>query len=241
MKLKWRDLQLSKCTSLKGLLLVFLMVALVVGANLVPLFSPTDLILQAQAETLSPPRPNVSHTTAELISDVQTIQPGVPFKVGAELTQESGWHTYYKDCGDAGMPTKIIWELPKGFTASEQLWEKPSKFDDGGIVTFGYQKRNLVAATITPPKDVSGVQKIRARVKWLSCRDVCIPGEAEVSLNLTVADSPAQQSTQAAKFDNVGWTGNTTDLKESAEAPNSETVKKKHSKSDRIRNRSTGN
>ena len=168
----------------------------------------------AQAQT----HENVSHTTAQLVSNVTSIKPGLPFKLGAWLKQEPGWHTYYKESGDAGMPTKIIWELPKGFSASDLLWEKPNKYDEGGIVTYGYQNHNLVAATITPPKDLKGKQTIRATVKWLSCHDSCIPGEANLSIELPVADTEPQPSSQADEFKKVGWTGKVASLADTGEA-----------------------
>ena len=129
-----------------------------------------------------------AHSIATLIANVATIKPGQPFMVGAELTMEPGWHTYYKEAGDAGMPTKIIWELPPGFTAGDLLWEKPSKFDDAGIVTYGYHDRNLVAAKITPPADLKGEVVIKAKVKWLSCKDQCIPGHADLSIGSAPAN-----------------------------------------------------
>lgn len=176
-------------------------------------FAPTAVVASDSSDVEE--QENVSHTTAQLVADVTSIKPGVPFKLGALLKQEPGWHTYYKESGDAGMPTKIIWELPKGYTASDLLWEKPNKFDDGGIVTYGYQNHNLVAATITPPNELSGQQTIKATVKWLSCKDVCIPGEAKVSLVLPSSGAQPQPSAQAADFAKVGWSDKLTTLSDS--------------------------
>jgi thiol:disulfide interchange protein len=159
-----------------------------------------------------------SHSLARLVSNVATIKPGTPFMAGAELTMQPGWHTYYKDAGDAGMPTKIIWELPPGFKSGELLWEKPNKFNDAGIVTYGYHDRNLVAAKITPPAGITGDVVIKAKVKWLSCKDQCIPGKADLSLTLKVSEAEPAKSEDAAKFDNVGWHGKVSDLAEAAEA-----------------------
>jgi thiol:disulfide interchange protein len=188
----------------------FLFFVLIVGFLT---FVPTAVVASDRSDVEE--QENVSHTTAQLVADVKSIKPGVPFKLGALLKQELGWHTYYKESGDAGMPTKIIWELPKGYTASDLLWEQPNKFDDGGIVTYGYQNHNLVAATITPPKGLSGQQTIKATVKWLSCKDACIPGEAKVSLVLPASDAQPQPSPQAADFAKVGWSDKLTTLSDS--------------------------
>jgi thiol:disulfide interchange protein len=153
-----------------------------------------------------------SHSVALLVSDVQQVKPGVPFKVAARLVMLSGWHTYYKDAGDAGMPTRIVWTLPPGFKASELIWQKPSKFSDAGITTYGYNAPNLTGATITPPADFKGPVKIKALVKWLCCKDVCIPGKADLTLTLPVTDKEPTKSSSAADFEQLGWTGNVKDL-----------------------------
>lgn len=152
------------------------------------------------------------HSVAQLESDVKQVKAGVPFKVGVKLTMIPGWHTYYKESGDAGMPTTIKWTLPDGFTASELLWEKPSKFVDSGITTYGYHEPNLTAAVITPPANFNGPVKITALVKWLCCRDICIPGKAQLDIELPVTTGMPEPSAQKADFDKLGWQGKVADL-----------------------------
>jgi len=40
---------------------------------------------------------------ARLIADVQSIQPGVPFRAGVLITMRDNWHTYWLNPGDSGM------------------------------------------------------------------------------------------------------------------------------------------
>lgn len=128
--------------------------------------------------------------TARLIADTSAIQPGKSFRLGVELTMQPGWHTYYKEPGDAGMATKIDWVLPAGFTAKPLKWEKPSRFDDGGIVSYVYSVKTVIAAEIQPPKQISnGSINLAAKVRWLSCHDICVPGGAEVKLVVPVASA----------------------------------------------------
>ncbi len=97
-----------------------------------------------------------------MIADVKEVVPGSTFMLGVELTMEPGWHTYYKESGDAGMPTSIEWVLPPGYKAGELLWQKPHKFDDGGIVTCGYADKTVLAAKVTAPDTIpEGVEQ-----KW---------------------------------------------------------------------------
>ncbi len=152
-----------------------------------------------------------------LISDSKKIIPGKPFRLGVELTMEPGWHTYYKHSGEAGMPSKIEWQLPEGFKASDLKWEKPHKFNDSGIVTFGYADYTLISAEIQPPATLKEGAKIdiKAKVKWLSCKDICVPGTAMVQIALPVAASGAAADLiNQAKFAKSNFDGPTDGIKE---------------------------
>ena len=129
-----------------------------------------------------------SAVIARLIASTKAIVPGQSFKLGVELTMAPGWHTYYKEPGDAGMPTKIIWQLPPGFQTSSLHWEKPTKFEEAGITTYGYTNKTTIATEVTPPQNLSPTKtlNISGQVKWLSCKDICIPGGTEVHLALPV-------------------------------------------------------
>lgn len=152
-----------------------------------------------------------------LISDSKKIVPGKPFRLGVELNMEPGWHTYYKHSGEAGMPSKIEWQLPEGFKASDLKWEKPHKFNDSGIVTFGYADYTLISAEIQPPATLKEGDKIdiKAKVKWLSCKDICVPGSAMVQISLPVAAAGASpELINAAKFAKSNFDGPTDGIKE---------------------------
>jgi thiol:disulfide interchange protein DsbD len=134
-----------------------------------------------------------SHVTARLVALTQKVQPGHPFMLGVELTMLDGWHTYYKDSGDAGMPTKITWTLPPGSKVSPIKWPQPQRFNDAGIITYGYTGRTVLFCEVLPPPKIEGKWFVaQALVKWLECKDICIPGESVLSLALPVEKSTEQ-------------------------------------------------
>ena len=57
------------------------------------------------------------HVDAELVAATDAIVPGKPLTVGLKLKHQSEWHTYWQVPGDSGLPTRIEWKLPAGFTA----------------------------------------------------------------------------------------------------------------------------
>jgi len=123
---------------------------------------------------------------ASLQANTSAIVPGKPFNVGLLLRMAPGWHTYWKFSGDAGLPTEIKWNLPAGWKIGEIQWPVPLKtVDPGDIQTYGYQDEILLIQEITPPAEIgSSPVKLSAQADWLVCEKICIPGNANVELEL---------------------------------------------------------
>src|SRR5580700_6467224 len=64
---------------------------------------------------------------AELVPEAQSIAPGQRLWVDLHLTMAPGWHTYWRNPGDSGLPTEIAWQLPAGFTAGAIAWPVPER------------------------------------------------------------------------------------------------------------------
>lgn len=142
----------------------------------------------------------------ELTANRKSIQAGKTFMAGVKFKMEPGWHIYYKDSGDAGMPTQIEWILPEGFTAGPLLWQEPKHFDDEGIKTNGYSDSTFIASQITVPAELKDLKtvNIEAKVKWLSCKESCIPGKDDLHLTLALGEE-IPDDTNAQLFASVGY------------------------------------
>lgn len=137
--------------------------------------------------------PGAQHVNAALVAEHATVQPGGQTRIGVYFTMDRGWHIYAQDPGDAGLPTNVSWSVPDGVAVGPLRWPKPKKFrDPGKIRTFGYANAVLLASTLNPaPESAGAAIPIRARVKWLACKRICVPGSADVSLSLPVSlDAP---------------------------------------------------
>lgn len=134
--------------------------------------------------------------TARLLSDVASIAAGSSFVLAIEMTMAPGWHTYWENGGDAGLPTSVDWKLPMGFSAGPLLFPVPHRYqDEGDLVTFGYADRVILLTDVRAPKELMPGEtvQIQGAVSWLQCKDICIPGQADVSIRLPVeaASRPA--------------------------------------------------
>lgn len=128
---------------------------------------------------------------AELIVNTSAIVPGRPFKAGLLLHMAPGWHTYWKFPGDAGIPTEMKWSLPPGWAAGEIQWPVPLKLEEpGDILIYGYHDEVLLMQEITPPMKLSeSTVKLSAEANWLVCEKICIPGSANVALELPIGQT----------------------------------------------------
>jgi thiol:disulfide interchange protein DsbD len=125
---------------------------------------------------------------ARLIAERHSAQPGERLLVGLHLTQDDGWHTYWRNPGDAGLPTRIFWELPEGIEAGSLQWPSPDEFvDPGDIIGYGYDHEAVLLTEISLDADVApGEYTLRGSVDWLMCREVCILDSTKVELTLRV-------------------------------------------------------
>src|SRR5438309_6495610 len=132
---------------------------------------------------------------ADALANVDAVIPGEPFLVGVRLKMQPLWHTYWKYPGDAGIPTDIKWELPEGWRAGDIQWPIPLRLQEpGDMQIYRYHDEVLLIQQITPAKNVTNSPvKLSAKVNWLVCEKICIPGDAVLTLSLPSAatNSPA--------------------------------------------------
>ena len=138
---------------------------------------------------------------ADLLADTAAVAPGKPFTVGLRLRMAKTWHTYWAYAGDAGLPTKITWELPPGFTAGPFQWPLPEKIESAGdIVNYGYEGEVVLLTEVTPPATLSpGEVTLKGKADWLVCADICVPGGKEVALKLPVGEAREANAETFAK------------------------------------------
>ena len=141
---------------------------------------------------------------ARLLVDKTALAPGSKARIGLHLTQDEGWHTYWKSPGDIGQPTEIIWTAPQGISISAHEYPIPQRFDQSEQVSFGYESEVLLISEIEIPAGTEpGVHTIEADANWLVCKSSCIKGDAQVSLPVSVVAeaAEAEPSEYAPLFD----------------------------------------
>ena len=147
------------------------------------------------------------YVESELVARASAIEPGGKLLLGLRLKMDAHWHTYWQNPGDSGMPTTIQWKLPAGFKAGPIQWPLPQRLPIPPLMNYGYENEIVLPVEITVPKDallsMQGQNaRLAARADWLVCKDVCLPGGADLEITLPVVQgNPAPEAKWAALFD----------------------------------------
>ena len=103
--------------------------------------------------------------------------------IGLEYEMEPGWKTYWKSPGDGGFAQNISWENSSNINNLEVLWPTPEKFQILGLTSLGYEN-NVIFPLKLKINDESQNTFVNLQVNFLICKDICIPGDARVFLEI---------------------------------------------------------
>ncbi|MGE3261004.1 MAG: protein-disulfide reductase DsbD family protein [Bacteriovoracia bacterium] len=153
----------------------------------------------ASADTVRTP-----HVTAEIVTEESQVAPGSSGWIGVRLEMIPHWHTYWKFPGDSGLPTKVQWQLPAGWSISAPAWEIPQRIELPPLVNFGYSGETILGFQIqVPPGTAPGGYNLTAKASWLVCKEECVPEKAELHFSLKVADGNPAKTSLANAFDQL--------------------------------------
>ena len=133
------------------------------------------------------------------------IEPGLvaegPAPAGGEvelairMRPAPGWHGYWLNPGDAGLPMAVKWQLPKGFVAGPLQYPVPTRLIVAGLMNYVFERDYAVLVRLKVPPDARGTVPIRADAHWLACTDkICVPEQGELALDLPVGSGTPRRS-----------------------------------------------
>ena len=144
-------------------------------------------------QVMAAARVTTPQVRAELLAHApEGLAPGKPMWLGLSIEHQPDWHTYWKNPGDSGLPTRLEWQLGPGAQAGEIRWPTPKKLPVGPLMNFGYDGRVLLAVPLTLAQPPAGDSlEVRLKADWLVCKDVCIPESGEFALSVPVKAASA--------------------------------------------------
>jgi DsbC/DsbD-like thiol-disulfide interchange protein len=149
---------------------------------------------QARAQDSSPWQKD-GHSAVRLLAGSRS---GAVLLGGIAFQLQPGWHTYWRNPGDSGVPPRIDFSKSENIEAVTILWPAPTKFADGaGGTSLGYQKQVVLPLRIVA-KNADKPVTLRADINYAVCEKLCIPVEASAELAFTSVASTEDSALSAA-------------------------------------------
>lgn len=108
---------------------------------------------------------------------------GEEIALGIEFDLAPGWKTYWRSAGDSGLPPQLDWSGSENLADVRVEWPAPKRFTAFGFDSFGYSGQLVLPVRITRA-DIRAPTRIRLRLNYLTCSDVCVPLDATLELVL---------------------------------------------------------
>ncbi len=103
--------------------------------------------------------------------------------LGLEYQLQDGWKTYWKSPGEGGFPQELDWSKSTNVSNIEILWPTPVEFEILDIKSLGYQEEVIFPLKIFL-KNIHKDTFLSFNINFLTCKDICIPGKADLELTL---------------------------------------------------------
>ncbi len=128
------------------------------------------------------------HVSVTLIPEVSKMTDSDTVMVGVHMKIREGWHVYWRNPGDSGLPTRISWDDHPLLEPGEIKWPQPARFDEDGVTTYGYSNHvTLLVPMHVKERDRSGethYEHLEAYMNWLVCKDICISESDRITLEI---------------------------------------------------------
>lgn len=123
---------------------------------------------------------------------------GGEVELAIHMRPAAGWHGYWVNPGDAGLPMDVQWQLPKGFAVGPLRYPVPTRLEITNLMNYVFERDYAVLALLKVPSGARGVIPVRAHAHWLACTDkVCVPEQGDLSVDIPVGSGTPNR----AQFD----------------------------------------
>ncbi|HET9811025.1 MAG TPA: protein-disulfide reductase DsbD domain-containing protein, partial [Sphingomicrobium sp.] len=126
------------------------------------------------------------------------VAAGGEVELAIVMHTRPGWHGYWLNPGDAGLPMRVEWDLPAGASVGELRYPVPTRLTIADLMNYVYERDYAVLVRLKAPPGASGTVPVRASAQWLACTDkICVPESGTLALDIPVGDGTPNR----ARFD----------------------------------------
>ncbi len=136
--------------------------------------------------------PGNAFVKPRLALEQSALVPGKTSHLAVVFDISKGWHLYWRNAGDSGMPPQVTFKLPEGVTVGVAQWPAPTRHVEGGmLVDYIFEKQLVLIYPVSVSPQAAAAKKlsIAAELEWLVCSDKCVPGKLNVKSEFDVSPS----------------------------------------------------
>lgn len=166
-------------------------------------FMLMSLLLTLASAAQAQPGGGGPHVRMMLVPESARPAPGSEVTLAFDAVPQPGWHAYWQNPGDAGLPARATWTLPAGVTADAIRYPVPQRLTIAGLMNYVYEGPYALLVRLRIPVGLlPGAQlPIKVRLDYLVCTEsLCVPEKAELATELTVGSGTIAPPTRA-RFD----------------------------------------
>lgn len=149
-----------------------------------------SLFVPAHAEIAA--RVSTPRAQSVLAAETAGVAPGGRLDLVFHQELKEGWHVYWANPGDSGLPLDFKWSLPPGFAHSEITYPTPQRIPLPPLVNYGHTGKPTFRVSLQAPDDarVGDAADIRLEATWLICADICVPESGVFALSAPIVADP---------------------------------------------------
>ena len=138
----------------------------------------------------------------EILSAQDVAVPGETVQMALKMVLDPGWHIYWINAGDSGLPPMLTLLDAHGASAGELSFPPPHEQPLEGLMNYGYEGTVVLPFQLSLPDDLAqGDYTFRANAEYLICADICIPEDADLTFLLSLEDTPRRDASDAAEIE----------------------------------------
>lgn len=119
-----------------------------------------------------------------------------------KIEMPKGWKTYWKQPGESGLPPTFDWSGSVNVSEANVLFPVPQRIADKGGEVIGYTDEVIFPVEVTVA-DAAKAAELEVAVQFGMCKDICIPAEIKVSVDVPADGNGVITTEQIAALDAV--------------------------------------
>ena len=143
------------------------------------------------------------HVAMTLVAESERPAAGGEVALAVAAVPDADWHGYWLNPGDAGVGTRVVWDLPAGVTAGPLAYPVPERLLVAGLMNHVYARPWALLTRLRVPAGLAAGTRlpVAATLDYLVCTDaLCVPERQTLTTVLTVGDG-AVAAARRARFD----------------------------------------